>query len=116
MDNGQKIRFINALHALDPVHVLMLETSVEDIALTVRQDIDDTISTNRTMHEYARVMHIMSSSDNMAAISRALGRYNRLELDESKSKLHEDLQFSVSGWKQLAIVFNDPLVHFCTES
>lgn len=110
MDNGQKIRFINALHALDPSHALMLETIVDEIALSVRQGLDETKSTNRTMHEYARVMHIMSSSDNMAAISRALGRYNRLELDESKSKLHEDLQFTVSGWNQLAIVFNDPLV------
>jgi hypothetical protein len=52
-------------------------------------------------------MLAMSSSDNMAAISRT---FNRLELDESKSKLHDDLQFSVSGWKQLAIVFNDPNV------
>jgi hypothetical protein len=50
----------------------------------------------------------------MSAISRALGRYNRLELDESKSKLHDDLQFSVSGWKQLAIVFNDPNVRLTT--
>jgi hypothetical protein len=97
MDNGQHKRFINALHALDPVHALMLETSVQEIALIMRQDIDETISTNRTMHEYARVVHVMSSFDNMAAISRALGRYNHLELDESKSKLHEDLQFSVTG-------------------
>jgi hypothetical protein len=110
MDTGQKIRFINALHALESAHAIMLESIVEENALSVRQGIDEKTSTNRTMHEYARVMHIMSSSDNMAAISRALGRYNRLELDESKSKLHEDLQFSVSGWKQLEIVFNDPLV------
>ncbi len=110
MDNGQKIRLINALHALDPSHALMLETIVDEIALAARQGLDETKSTNRTMHEHARVMHIMSSSDNTAAISRALGRYNRLELDESRSKLHEDLQFTVSGWNQLAIVFNDPLV------
>jgi hypothetical protein len=58
MDTGQKIRFINALHALDPVHALLLETSVEDIASSTRQEIDDTINTNKTMHEYARVMHV----------------------------------------------------------
>jgi hypothetical protein len=110
METAQKIRFINALHVLSPRHAVLLETNVEEIAWSARQETDETINTNRTMHEYARVMHIMSSSDNMAAISRALGRYNRLELDESRSKLHEDLQFSVSGWKQLAIVFNDPQV------
>jgi hypothetical protein len=64
------------------------------------------------MHEYARTMHVMSSSDNLSAISKAFGRYTRLELDESKSKLHEDLETSVDGWKQLAIVYNDPNVTY----
>jgi hypothetical protein len=49
------------------------------------------------MHDYARVMHVMSCSDNLAAITKAFERYTRLELDKSKSKLREDLELSVSG-------------------
>ncbi len=56
------------------------------------------IAANRTMHDYA--------------ITKAFGRYTRLELDEAKSKLREDLETSVSGWKQLTVVFNDPNVRY----
>jgi hypothetical protein len=62
------------------------------------------------MHDYARVMHAMSCSDNLAAITKAFGRYTRLELDEAK--LREDLEISVFGWKQLTVVFNNPNVRY----
>jgi hypothetical protein len=35
---------------------------------------------------------------NDAAITKAFGRYTRLELDAAKSKLREYLELSVSGW------------------
>ncbi len=49
---------------------------------------------------------------NLAAVTKAFGRYTRLELDEAKSKLREDLELSVSGWKQLTVIFNDPNVRY----
>jgi hypothetical protein len=68
------------------------------------------------MHEMARAMHVITDTDNIAALSKALGRYNRLELDRAHSKLDEAievthfmlapnsipcvlLQESISGWK-----------------
>ncbi len=107
MDNSQKVKFINFMLILSPEHACVLERSVEAAKETTNKEVDDAISLNRTMHEYARTMHVMSSSDNLSAISKAFGRYTRLELDESKSKLYEDLETSVDGWKQLAIVYND---------
>jgi hypothetical protein len=107
MDNVQKVKFINLMFILSPEHACILERNVEAAKDRTSKEVDEAISLNRTMHEYARTMHVMSSSDNLSAISKAFGRYTRLELDESKSKLHEDLETSVDGWKQLAIVYND---------
>ncbi len=50
----------------------------------------------------------MSCSDNLAAVTKAFGRYTRMELDEARSKLSADLEVTISGWKQLTCVFNDP--------
>jgi hypothetical protein len=44
------------------------------------------------MHEMARVMHVISDSDNTAALSKALGRYSRLDLDREHSKLDEEIE------------------------
>ncbi len=108
MGNLQKIKFINRLFILSPEHASNLERSVAAINETTNKATDAAISINRTMHEYARTMHVMSSSDNLAAISKAFGRYYTwLELNESKSKLHEDLETSVVGWKELACMYND---------
>jgi hypothetical protein len=62
---------------------------------------DIIVSQNRTMHDYARTMHIMSCSDNLTAVTKAFGRYTRMELDEARSKLSADLEVTISGWKQL---------------
>ena len=112
MDNLPKVKFINLMFVLSPEHACILERSVEAAKETTNKEVNDAIGLNRTMHEYARTMHVMSSSDNLAAISKAFGRYTRLELDENQSKLHEDLQTSVDGWKQLAIVYNDQNVTY----
>ncbi len=45
-----------------------------------------------TMHEMARSMHVISDSDNTAALSKALGRYSRLDLDLEHSKLDEEIE------------------------
>jgi hypothetical protein len=38
------------------------------------------------MHEMARAMHVISDSDtNTAALSEALGRYSRLDLDRERA-------------------------------
>ena len=110
MDNSQKIKFINAIYALNASHAQNIESGVGAIAAKMAKDVEEQVVANRTMHDYARVMHVMSCSDNLAAITKAFGRYTRLELDEAKSKLREDLELSVSGWKQLTVVFNDPNV------
>jgi hypothetical protein len=112
MDNLQKVKFINLMFVLSPEHACILEGSVIAAKETTNKEVNEAIGLNRTMHEYARTMHVMSSSDNLAAISKAFGRYTRLELDENQSKLHEDLQTSVDGWKQLAIVYNDQNVTY----
>ncbi len=57
-----------------------------------RSGIDDEVQKNRTMHEMARVMHVISDSDNTAALSKALGRYSRLDLDREHSKLDEEIE------------------------
>ena len=110
MENSQKIKFINAIYALNASHAQNIESGVGAIAAKMAKDVEEQIIANRTMHDYARVMHVMSCSDNLAAITKAFRRYTRLELDEAKSKLREDLELSVSGWKQLTVVFNDPNV------
>ncbi len=50
------------------------------------------VQKNRTMHEMARAMHVISDSDNTAALSKALGRYSRLDLDREHSKLDEEIE------------------------
>jgi hypothetical protein len=37
-------------------------------------------------------MHVISDSDNTAALSKALGRYSRLGLDREHSKLDEEIE------------------------
>ncbi len=111
MDHAQKIKFINAIYALSALHAQCIETAVITNSTSITHTVEDTMaSSNRTMHCYARVMHVMSCSNNLAAVTRAFGRYTRYELDEAKSKLSEDLEVCVSGWKQLTYVFNDPNV------
>ncbi len=60
--------------------------------LTSIKQIDEEFSKNRTMHEMARAMHVITDTDNIAALSKALGRYNRLELDRAHSKLDAEIE------------------------
>lgn len=111
MHSAQQIKFINAICALSLHHAQCIQTSVVAAAAAINHDVEEIIaSQNRTMHDYARVMHIMSCSDNLAAVTKAFGRYTRLELDEARSRLSADLEVSISGWKQLTVIFNDPNV------
>ncbi len=108
MEHAQKIKFINAIYALSASHAQCIDTAVITNSSNITHTVEDTIAShNRTMHCYARVMHVMSCSNNLAAVTKAFGRYTRYELDEAKSKLSEDLEVCVSGWKQLTYVFND---------
>jgi len=60
--------------------------------VTSATQIDEEVSRNRTMHEMARAMHVITDTDNIAALSKALGRYNRLELDRAHSKLDAEIE------------------------
>ena len=111
MANTQHIKFINGICALSQSHALCIHSSMVAAAAKICHDVEDIVaSQNRTMHDYARTMHIMSCSDNLAAVTKAFGKYTRMELDEARSKLSADLEVTVSGWKQLTCVFNDPNV------
>jgi hypothetical protein len=65
---------------------------------------DDEVHKNRTMHEMARAMHVISDSDNTAALSKALGRYSRLELDIEHSKLNEEIKVNPIFCSYLSLI------------
>ena len=66
MNTGQKGRFINQLYALSEAHASQVEQGVASAVTIVAKELHEEVGKNRTMHEFARVIHIMSDSDNMA--------------------------------------------------
>jgi hypothetical protein len=135
MNRQQRAKFVNVLYSLSPFHAKKIADLIAADMLTSIAQIDEEVSKNRTMHEMARAMHVITDTDNIAALSKALGRYTRLELDRAHSKLDAEievtncyaqgstcwhchpllfhsalLQESISGWKQLTIIYNDPQV------
>ncbi len=83
---------INILYSLTPEYAQKFGQLIEAELLLQAKSIDDEVHKNRTMHEMARAMHVISDSDNTAALSKVLGRYSRLELDREHSKLNEDIE------------------------
>ena len=92
MDRTQRVKMINILYSLTPEHAQKVGQLIEAELLLHAKSIDDEVHKNRTMHEMARAMHVISDSDNTAALSKALGRYSRLELDREHSKLNEEIE------------------------
>jgi hypothetical protein len=96
MTKPQRVNLVNLLYSLTPLLVLAekVGTYVElDLDQTEKEAVNEEITKNRTMHEMARALHVISDSDNISALSKALGRYcSRLELDRANSKLEEDLK------------------------
>ena len=66
MNTGQKGRFINQLYALSEAHASQVEQGVASAVTIGAKELHEEVGKNRTMHEFARVIHIMSDSDNMA--------------------------------------------------
>ena len=92
MDRGQRVKMINTLYNFTPDHARKVGDILEAELQQSRSGIDDEVQKNRTMHEMARAMHVISDSDNTSALSKALGRYSRLDLDREHSKLDEEIE------------------------
>ena len=92
MDRAQRVKMINTLYNFTPDHARKVGEILEAELQQSKSGIDDEVQKNRTMHEMARAMHVISDSDNTAALSKALGRYSRLELDREHSKLDEEIE------------------------
>jgi hypothetical protein len=80
MDRTQPVKMINILYSLTPEYAQKVGQLIEAELLQHTKSIDDEVHKNRTMHEMAHAMHVISNSDNTAALSKALGRYSRLKL------------------------------------
>ncbi len=63
---------INAIYALNASHAQNIESGVEAIAAKIAKDVEEQVVANRTMHDYARVMHIMSCSTIWLQLQRHL--------------------------------------------
>ena len=92
MDRAQRVKMINTLYNFTPDHARKVGDILEAELQQSRSGIDDEVQKKRTMHEMARAMHVISDSDNTAALSKALGRYSRLDLDREHSKLDEEIE------------------------
>ena len=93
MTKTQRVNFVNLLYSLSPLHAEKVGTYVAlELDQHAKDAVNEEVTKNRTMHEMARVLHVISDSDNISALSKALGRYSRLELDRANSKLDEDLE------------------------
>ena len=92
MDRAQRVKMINFLYTLTPEHARKVGDIIDTELQRSRSSVDDEVQKNRTMHEMARAMHVISDSDNTAALSKALGRYSRLDLDREHSKLDEEIE------------------------
>jgi hypothetical protein len=92
MDRAQRVKMINFLYTLNPEHARKVGDIIDTELQRSRSSVDDEVQKNRTMHEMARAMHVISDSDNTAALSKALGRYSRLDLDREHSKLDEEIE------------------------
>ena len=95
MHRQQHAKFINVLYSLAPCHAQKVAEAIAADVLTSTTMVDEEVSKNRTMHEIARAMHVITDTDNISALSKALGRYNRLELDRAHSKLDEAIEVNI---------------------
>lgn len=66
MNTGQKSKFVNQLYALTAAHASLVEQSIAAASTVVAKELHDEVGKNRTMHEFARVIHVMSDSANLA--------------------------------------------------
>jgi hypothetical protein len=92
MNRLQQTKFVNVLYSLSAFHAKKISDFIAAEMVTSATQIDEEVSKNRTMHEMARAMHVITDTDNIAALSKALGRYNRLELDRAHSKLDAEIE------------------------
>ncbi len=93
MTKPQRVNLVNLLYSLTSLHAEKVGIYVAlDLDQTEKEAVNEEITKNRMMHEMARALHVISDSDNISALSKALGRYSRLELDRANSKLEEDLE------------------------
>ncbi len=92
MERAQRVKMINTLYHFSSDHARKVEDILEAELQQSRSGIDDEVQKNRTMHEMARAMHVITDSDNTAALSKALGRYSRLDVDREHSKLDEEIE------------------------
>jgi len=97
MTKPQRVNLVNLLYSLSPLHAEKVGTLVAlELDQSEKDAVNEEVTKNRTMHEMARALHVISDSDNISALSKALGRYSRLELDRANSKLEEDLEVRLS--------------------
>ncbi len=68
MDRAQRVKMINTLYNFTPDHARKVGDILEAELQQSRSSIDDEVQKNRTMHEMARAMHVISDSDNTAAL------------------------------------------------
>ncbi len=66
MNTGQKSKFVNQLYALSAAHASQVEQSIAAASTVVAKELHEEVGKNRTMHEFARVIHVMSDSCNLA--------------------------------------------------
>jgi hypothetical protein len=64
-----KIKFVNQLYALSAAHASQVEQSIAAASTVVAKELHEEVGKNRTMHEFARVMHVVSDSGNLAGTS-----------------------------------------------
>jgi hypothetical protein len=95
MHRQQHAKFINVLYSLAPCHAQKVAEAIAADVLTSTTMVDEEVSKNRTMHEMARAMHVITDTDNIVALSKALDRYNRFELDRAQSKLDEAIEVNI---------------------
>ena len=69
MNTGQKSKFVNQLYALTAAHASQVEQSIAAASTVAAKELHEEVGKNRTMHEFARVIHVMSDSANLAGAS-----------------------------------------------
>jgi hypothetical protein len=73
MTKPQRVNLVNLLYSLTPLHAEKVGTYVAlDLDQTEKEAVNEEITKNRTMHEMARALHVISDSDNISALSKAL--------------------------------------------
>ena len=65
MHRQQQAKFINVLYSLAPCHAQKAAEAIAADLLTGSTGNDEEVSKNRTMHEMARAMHVITDTDNI---------------------------------------------------